>query len=449
MIIGERRHGFSGFTGSDDDDCFVPPLALYIHVPVCASKCLYCDFYSLPCESLPEGYESKLVNSTLARASALAERFKADGFATVYVGGGTPTMLSEASLDRLLAGIEALSRDAMGRVPDEWTVEANPDSLDSKKLDIMASHGVTRLSIGVQSLDRAELELLGRRHGADEAINAVRAAADRGMKVSADLIAGIPDRMLTPKRTREPGRLARAARELIGAGASHLSVYDLSLEDGTPLAENRSGLLFPGEDEAWNERKNLENSLGESGMRRYEVSNFSAPGNECRHNLTYWRMDSYVGAGPGAVSTIISGNGASLRVEETKSLESYGAEGKYSASEERIEPRDAAFEAIMMAFRTSFGLDLDSFQARFGMSAETLIRSTLESWAPWIVPGESWPSYRGYQERKGRASISKSLALNGAGLDILNKFLGDCLGEMDRSSFLKPRYACKEQCKGQ
>jgi oxygen-independent coproporphyrinogen III oxidase len=429
------RPGSGDFSSSGDGGCLVAPDALYIHVPVCASKCSYCDFYSLPRASISGDFEERLISKTLERAFFLADRFNADGFTTVYIGGGTPTMLSDAALERLLAGVEDLAKDSKGNAPDEWTVEANPDSLDSRKLDIMASHGVSRLSIGVQSLERVDLGLLGRKHGVDDALQAIRAAAERGMTVSADLIAGIPSRKAAGKKARQAGKLSSAAEKLSDAGASHLSVYDLSIEDGTALAKNRTELSFPDEDEEWIERQNLEKTIVKLGMRRYEVSNYSAPGNECLHNLAYWHMDSYIGAGPGAVSTIISRDGASLRIEEKKSLENYGEAGLY-ASEERIEPKDAAFETIMMAFRTSFGLDLDCFQERFGMKAEKIIGSTLESWGPWIMPGEPWPHSRKKHENNDIAPRPTGLALNGAGLDILNRFLGDCLLEMDRSFFL-------------
>jgi oxygen-independent coproporphyrinogen III oxidase len=411
---------------------FLAPDALYIHVPVCASKCSYCDFFSLPASSQAEDFEDGLVDSTLRRASALADRFGAEGFSTVYVGGGTPTMLSAEALDRLLAGIRALAARCGGRSPVEWTVEANPDSLSREKLDVMVSRGVTRLSVGAQSLDPSELALLGRRHGAEEALLAVEMAAKTNMAVSADLIAGIPSLKSAADTTREPEKLARAARQLVGAGASHLSVYDLSVEEGSPLEALRSVLSFPDEDEIWEERGRLEETLAEVGMRRYEVSNYAACGDECLHNLVYWKMDSYIGAGPGAVSTIARKDGASLRIEEEEAIRGYGEGGIFKAAETLIGLRDAVFETVMMAFRTAFGLDLAAFARRFGLGAETIIGSTLESWRALIVPGEPWPRARGERGDESPARRSAGPALGGAGLDILNRFLGECLDEMDR-----------------
>jgi oxygen-independent coproporphyrinogen-3 oxidase len=256
----------------------------------------------------------------------------------------------------------------------------------------------------------------------------LRRAAERGLAVSADIIAGVPWIKGEAIRVRPTEKLSIFARDLIDAGATHISVYDLSLEDGTPLSAKEGGLSFPDEDEDWEARRRMEESLGVFGMRRYEVSNYAAPGFECLHNLAYWRMDSYIGAGPGAVSTIARNDGASLRIEEPKSVEGYGLPGPREAVETRILFRDAAFESIMMAFRTRFGLDLGAFRQRFGMGAEDLIGETLDKWAPRLIPGEPWPSARARGEQ---ASRDGGIALDGAGLDILNRFLGECLEEIE------------------
>jgi oxygen-independent coproporphyrinogen III oxidase len=399
-------------------------------VPICASKCAYCDFYSLPRPAFHDGFEGALVDATSARARELAERFGSgrgeipQGFDTVYIGGGTPTMLSLAAMDKLFSAIASLAAGPGGRPPLEWSVEANPDSLSPEALDLMRERGVTRVSIGVQSLDSGELKLLGRAHDPERALASVALAASRGFAVSADLIAGIP----APRgrsRQSEAGRdgLARYAKELVEAGASHISAYDLSLEEGTPLEAMKSSLDFPSEDEAWEERRLLEAALRCQGFRRYEVSNYAPPGRECLHNMAYWRMDSYIGAGAGAVSTIASQGGSSLRIEEAKDAQGYASSGAAFAAAAAVETeigrRDSAFETVMMSFRTSFGLDLDAFSARFGVSAEELLARSLESWKSHLVPGEA------------STAGGRSIALDGEGLDILNRFLVDCLEEIE------------------
>jgi oxygen-independent coproporphyrinogen III oxidase len=409
--------------GSDDALDFIAPASLYVHIPLCASKCAYCDFFSSASECSEEA-QGELVEATLTRAAVLSARFGAGSFETVYVGGGTPTFLSKRNLDRLLGGIELLIGAPAPGLRREWTVEANPDSLRPETLDIILAHGVTRLSIGVQSLDPDELATLGRRHGPDAALRALRTSAEAGLDVSADLIAGIPVPAASRRGFDDAGKMAGFARELHGAGARHLSVYDLTVEEGTPLAKAIGGLRFPSEDEEWEARCLLESALLELGMRRYEISNYAAVDDECRHNLAYWRMDSYIGAGPGAVSTLARRSGGSLRIEEPKVIEGYGRPSGACALETDLGSRDAILETVMMAFRTSFGLDLVSFRERFGIGAEALIGDSLARWGERVVKGEAWP---------GRTA-SRGPALDGKGLDILNRFLGDCIEEMDKNA---------------
>lgn len=405
----------------DGERTYTAPASLYIHVPVCASKCSYCDFFSSPASALSEGFEARLVSATLERARALAERFEAKAFETVYVGGGTPTLLSSEGLDALLRGVASLAKGSGDSTPREWTVEANPDSLGPEALGIMKERGVTRLSVGVQSLDADELAVLGRRHGPEAALSAIRLAAGCGLDVSADLIAGAPTRARGPS-SFDAGRLAEAAAELLAAGVGHISVYDLTIEEGTPLASTQGQYLFPDEDEDWGSRERLEALLAASGLRRYEVSNYAAVGRECLHNLSYWHMDSYIGAGPGAVSTLVSGAGSSLRIEEAKDIEGYGSRAGASAKESLVGLRDSAFESMMMAFRTSFGLDLEAFRKRFGMDAGLVLEESLSAWRSHLRPGEPWPGRRN----------NPGIALDGSGLNLLNRFLVDCMGEIER-----------------
>jgi len=410
-----------------------PPEALYVHVPLCSRKCAYCDFFSVQASSLAGSAVDRLVESTLARAESLAERFGLSRVATVYVGGGTPTALPPESLDRLLGGISSLAPD-----PVEWTVEANPESLSPRSIEIMAGRGVTRISLGVQSLDDGELAILGRSHRAADALTALGLAASSGMDVSVDLIACLP----STGKAREAAAVAEAARVLVESGVGHLSVYDLTLEEGTPLAARAALLDLPGEDETARERELLEELLDGSGFRRYEVSNYAPRGRECLHNLAYWRMDSYIGSGPGAVSTLVAPrkpaprpgiDGASLRIEEIRDIGAYldGPAGR--AEESSVAPKDAAFESIMMSYRTIFGLDTDRFRSRFGVEAGSLIGKTLGAWRDRLTDGEPWPRAESGGGVKIEGSGERYPALDGLGLDILNRFLRDCLAEIEAS----------------
>jgi oxygen-independent coproporphyrinogen-3 oxidase len=402
---------------------FHPPLSLYVHVPVCSSRCAYCDFFSRAAGDYPEGALENLVDATLSRLDGFRSALPGleAGFETVYIGGGTPTALPLPAFSRLLEGLKA----RVGS-PREWSMEANPESLDEARLEAALGAGVNRLSLGVQSLDDGLLGRLGRRARSADCRRALcLAAAQGGLSVSADLIAGLP-------RDRP---LAEEAGELLDLGVGHLSVYDLSLEEGTVLeAMVASGAFaLPGEDEAADERKEAELLLASRGFRRYEVSNYALPGQECRHNLCYWHMDSYLGVGPGAVSTLQAlpeggggeGGACSLRIEEARDP---GRE----ALETPIGLKDAAFEMLMMGFRTIYGLDRAAFEARFGIDAYSLIEKSVAKWRGRLVPAEAWPGRLSRESTGTVLPVSPpSFALDSRGLDLLNAFLVDCLGEID------------------
>ncbi len=356
-----------------------------------------------------------LVDSTLIRAHELAERFGASKFSTIYVGGGTPTALPPVLLDRLLSALTPMAGTVC-----EWTVEANPESLRAEHIELFLRRGVTRVSLGVQSLDDGELKILGRPHDAKTALAALRLCVDSGLDVSADLMAGISARSPT-------GGLAESARGLLDLGIGHLSMYDLTLEEGTPLARSveRGELALPDADRLFSSWNRARGVLDRAGFRRYEVSNFAAPGSECRHNLSYWRLVSYIGAGPGAVSTIVGkggGGGISLRIEEGRDILSY-SDARAAAAETLIVPEDSAFEMIMMSFRTIFGLDLDDFASRFDREAEELLEDTFTLWKRHLHAGEPSPA---------EIETHRRLALDDGGLDLLNRFLRDCLDEIKK-----------------
>lgn len=416
----------------DRPSSFAPPRALYVHIPVCRSRCAYCDFHSLSSASWSPAALEGLVDGILARVDGLFSRFPADdSFLTAYVGGGTPTALPRPLLGRLLQGLSA--RLSRFRKPREWTMEANPESLDEEALDLAEAAGVTRISLGVQSLDDELLSRLGRIADSGTAMEAVgRAAARPGLRVSADLISGLP-------RKAGPHGLSAEVAALLGAGVGHLSIYDLTLEEGTRLhAEVESGdFRLPDPDEALDERLEAEAALRQAGFRRYEVSNYAPEGKESLHNLIYWHMDSYLGAGPGAVSTLVpsgsldaaSGGGpdssSSLRIEEGRMVPGRGQE---PARETPIGPRDSVFEALLMAYRTVFGLDEGAFRSRFGLSSEVLIGRTRAAWSGRLIPAAPWPA-----AFAASAAAGPSLALDSEGLDLLNRFLVDCLSELESS----------------
>lgn len=274
--------------------------ALYLHVPFCVRRCRYCDFTTSAIahdDPLVEGYVEALV--------ALLERLGSHGlFAgveTAYVGGGTPTMAG-AALPRLVLA----TRRACGAGLREFSSEANPESLDADLARSLAAADLTRLSLGVQSLDDAELARLGRAHDARRAHVAMASARAAGLDLSCDLMCGIP------LQTRESWEAS--LRGVVDAGATHVSCYPLMVEEGTPLYDacEAGEEAWPDDDAQADLMLIAERVLGSAGMSRYEVASYALPGHACRHNIAYWTGRSYLGLGTGASSMMTPAQFAAL-----------------------------------------------------------------------------------------------------------------------------------------
>jgi oxygen-independent coproporphyrinogen III oxidase len=267
---------------------------LYIHLPYCRSLCPYCAFAKAPLHHA----EPERLLATLAREWELArteapEAWRASRPRTVFVGGGTPTALDPEMLRRFLDW----TRGAVGGAVREWTVEANPEGLTDEKLAILRAGGVDRLSLGIQSLEPAVLRVLGRIHTAERALDALDRARAAGFgNLSADLMAGVPG------ETAEG--FDDGLERVIARGVTHVSLYALQVEPGTPLhAKAARGAFVPLSDDAAAERYEAAGRILErSGFRRYEVSSWARPGLESRHNEGYWIRRPYLGLGPGAHS---------------------------------------------------------------------------------------------------------------------------------------------------
>lgn len=264
--------------------------SLYVHIPFCERKCVYCDFYSIESRGLLERF--------LQNLQAEAERYRSfaagTAFDTLFLGGGTPSLLSARQMESLLAGLRgafALRADA------EISVEANPGTVDAEKLAAYRSLGVNRISIGVQSFHRDELEFLGRIHSAKEAERCVAMARDAGFgNVSIDLIYSLPG------QTR--ARWEQTLRRACTLGPDHIAAYSLIIEDQTPLARSvAAGIVIPNETDAEAGLYELAmQTMASEGFEHYEVSNYARRGRRCRHNLAYWTHRNYLGLGPSAHS---------------------------------------------------------------------------------------------------------------------------------------------------
>ena len=316
-----------------------PYRALYLHVPFCVRRCAYCDFHTravLYDDVVLDDYISSL-GEEIARAGSRGDLATIE---TVYIGGGTPTFLGAGRLGRLLDSLtSALDMGAL----TEFTVEANPDSLTPEVLEVLVAHGVNRISIGVQSLDDDVLVTLGRVHDARQALAAVGLARSAVGSVSADVICGVPG--------QSDESLRRTVGELVEAGISHISVYPLTVEEGTPLAcaIKRGELRDIDEDVQARHMELVHDLLDASGFARYEVASYTLPGFESRHNKAYWTGVSYLGLGDGAASMRNQPDGS--RVRETR------IDG--NTEREELTAREAACEDAMLAMRLVEGLSLE------------------------------------------------------------------------------------------
>lgn len=397
------------------DAQFEKPQGLYVHIPFCTSRCSYCDFHSFSCSYVSERIRVAYLDAIFRELDELEKCLGRLEFRTIYIGGGTPTALEDVLFLRLLRELH----ERFGSILEEWTVEANPESLSEAKLAMMIENGCSRISLGIQSFSENELEALGRRGTAAIAKSALRQALESGLHVSADLISGIPGMVKQDTRTNTSA-LVSNVEYLISAGVQHVSLYDLVVEPGT-LLERRlthEELVLPPEDTVYTERKKAESLLAHHGFMRYEISNFALPHAESLHNHIYWSMGSWIGLGSGAVSSFNIIHNAdtaysTLRFEGDKNLERFIKESTLEKVEpELISTTDAAFEMIMMGLRTAQGLDILQFTARFGMDPRELIQKTAEKWAEYFIPD------------------TYSLRLSDQGMDILNRILVDCMNEI-------------------
>ncbi|MFN3863521.1 MAG: radical SAM family heme chaperone HemW [Erythrobacter sp.] len=334
--------------------------ALYIHWPFCAKKCPYCDFNS----HVRAGVDMAAWQAALV-ADMRAEAAVAGGetLASIFFGGGTPSLMPPALVGALLAESERL----WGFDPAiEITLEANPSSAEAANFAALAGAGVNRVSLGVQSLDDAELAFLGRLHGATEALAALETAQRHFARVSFDLIYALPGH--TPDLWEQ--RLARA----LGLGTGHLSLYQLTIEPGTRFASDvRRGRLTALDDDAAAQLFSITQSLTEAaGMPAYEISNHARAGEQSRHNLAYWRYQDYAGIGPGAHGR--RGGVATVRHKKPENfLAAVARQGNGIAEARPLPIADQAAEALLMGLRLAEGVDLAAFSARFGLPLAGLV----------------------------------------------------------------------------
>ena len=347
-------------------------LGLYIHIPFCKAKCIYCDFYSLP---RAEGQMDAYVSALTAQLAAWRERTADCTVDTVYFGGGTPSYLGPDCLCRLLDAVFQSYRVAPGA---EITLEANPDSAqDISALRQLHDAGFDRLSLGMQSADDAELRRIGRVHTYAQTVRAVENARAAGFdNLSLDLIYGLPEQTMTRWQANLDAALSLAPE--------HLSCYGLKVEEGTPLFAQRKRFTLPDDDAQADMYFYAVETLEQFGYHQYEISNFAHDGFICRHNMKYWVGDEYLGFGPCAASDF-AGRRFTIEPNLEKYIKGVMEKGVILSESELVPLRERAGEYLMLRLRTVDGIEKGeytrSFLLPFEPIEEILIRLQAQEYA--------------------------------------------------------------------
>ena len=336
-------------------------LALYIHWPFCLSKCPYCDFNSHVREVLPQARFAAALRAELTWEAARLGRRQ---LASIFLGGGTPSLMAPETVAALIADATRLFDPA----PDlEITLEANPTSVERARLAAFRDAGVNRVSLGVQSLDGAALRLLGRQHDAPQAVAALETARALFPRISFDLIYARPGQTVAAWRTE--------LRDALSLAADHLSLYQLTIEPGTAFEalHRRGEIVLPDDDTGAELYDATAEEAAGFGLLPYEVSNYARPGSESRHNLAYWRYADYAGIGPGAHGRLTLPDGA-VATRRHRAPEAWAErverDGHGTRQQDPLDPPTRAREMLLMGLRLSEGVSLDRLAARTGVTLD-------------------------------------------------------------------------------
>ena len=369
-------------------------LGLYIHIPFCRTKCLYCDFCSFVSRDVDEReqYVLALLNEINTRST---REYLVD---TIYFGGGTPSLLSTDQIGRILSSVRenfVVDDDV------EITLECNPlTHLDDGReyFAHLRSLGVNRLSIGIQSAMDSELKLIGRRHSFNEAKKTFSDARESGFdNISIDLMFGIPSQTVES--------LKISLDEFLSLGAEHISIYSLQLEEGTPLHKMQDRYDFADDDMAADMYEMINSTMNGAGYCHYEISNYAKDGKESRHNSKYWILEEYLGLGLSAHSDF-----SDKRSENTCIMEDYLV-GKYLSNEKKIDASEREFEYIMLGLRMKNGISKSEFFSRFGVDFDQKYGKKIENLAKM-----------GYFSKN-----NERLALSESGFEVSNMILAQIL----------------------
>ena len=371
--------------------------ALYIHWPFCLAKCPYCDFNSHVRDSVDF---SAWQQALLADLRHEANEAGGEPLDSVFFGGGTPSLMPPALVGALLNEAERL----WGFADEiEITLEGNPSSVEAANYAALAAAGINRASLGLQALDDPALRFLGRLHDAREGLMALEVAQQHFARVSFDLIYALPG--------QSSEQWVQQLTQALGYGTGHLSLYQLTIEPGTKFATMvRQGDFKPLDEDASADLFTLTREMtAAAGLPAYEISNHARPGEESRHNLTYWRYHDYAGIGPGAHGR--RGGRATVRHKKPENwLAAVASNGNGISEERHLAPAEQASEAMLMGLRLNEGIDLAALSARFGLEPASLCDP--EKLAFYIAQGLAWQS-------------GTRTGISGAGMLLLDGLLGE------------------------
>ena len=324
------------------------PLSLYLHVPFCASKCDYCAFYSVPRSSVPDDAIERYMRIILSEIHALSSEWGRP-FHTIFIGGGNPGILGYG---RLRAMLEAACENGLA---EECTVELNPESV-TDEVETLRPY-LTRVSVGIQSLDGRALKALGRNTSVEWNIHALEILSQASLDFNADIMTAIPGIGVDVTLSD--------IRRITSYGPDHISLYCLTFEEGTPLVARAVPVGEEAEAEALIASWDL---LRELGYRHYEVSNFARSGKECLHNRLYWELGQYIGFGPAAESSI--GYRTVVSMRENEDIQSYLSKPELTCCELTAEEGEEEF--LLTSLRTDTGISKREYKARFGKDFDTV-----------------------------------------------------------------------------
>lgn len=355
----------------------LPPLSVYVHVPWCVRKCPYCDFnsHALPAE-LPERAYLDALRADLEQALPSVWGRQV---VSVFLGGGTPSLLSAAALDEVLAMLRA----CLNLLPDaEITMEANPGTAEAGRFRDYAASGVNRISLGIQSFNDAHLQKLGRIHDAAQARAAIEMAQRAVSRVNLDVMFALPGQDLA--------ECLDDLRQAVSFGTEHLSLYHLTLEPNTVFAKYPPQL--PDDDASAAMQDAVESALEAAGLHRYEVSAYARRGARCRHNMNYWEFGDYLGLGPGAHGKLSFHDRivreARLRNPDSWMAAAMARDGSHIAENRLVGPDELPFEFMLNALRLKEGVAASTFSERTGLSMTAISRPLQQATARGLLDAD-------------------------------------------------------------